>query len=310
MGRFIDYRPELSSPGNFFVGDGVLRLTDAASLTGGVTIDLDSGQQDTRDIGIMIRQSPAFFVLADLQHINAMDATYLNFATSYQLTDKYTTILGATYDATNGGFQSTSIEVHRKFASTLLGLSIAYNDINGQYGFGFVFQPNGATGEARVIGLGSWRPHGHLRRLLQVVTSSSAASVFTIQPPPAPPPPFGFSPPLALLNILRQGLLHLAQILGGSLGGSEPTPFPPSALVRTGGVAGAVPPASFFLACSSWLYAYMTIIAGGRAFSPALRERSSIEWTRPDLTSLVRSITTLSKTMIRARSPTPAPSWA
>ena len=89
-------------------------------------------------------------LLADLRYVNDLDSTFINLAASYQLTDKYTALLGATYDATNGGFQSTVIEVHRRFASTVLGFSIAYNDITGESSFGFVFQPLGASGEARV----------------------------------------------------------------------------------------------------------------------------------------------------------------
>jgi hypothetical protein len=154
IGRFFDYRPELSNAGNYFVADGVLRLTDATSLTGGVVYDMDLHQQATRDIGILIRQAPQLVAIADVRYVNAMDATYLNFGASYQLTDKYTALLGATYDATHGGFQSTVIEMHRRFSSTVLGVAVAYNDISGETSFGIVFQPYGATSEARVMGLG------------------------------------------------------------------------------------------------------------------------------------------------------------
>jgi hypothetical protein len=154
IGRFFDYRPELSNPGNYFVGDTVLRVTDTTSLTSGVVYDFDLKQQATRDIGLLIRQSPQFLIITDLRYVNAMNATYLNAATVYQLTDKYSAILAATYDATNGGFQSTVVEMRRRFSSTVLGISVAYNDITGETSFGLVFQPYGATGEARVSGLG------------------------------------------------------------------------------------------------------------------------------------------------------------
>ncbi len=155
IGRFFDYRPELSNPGNYFVGDTVLRVTDTTSLTSGVVYDFDLKQQATRDIGVLIRQSPQFLVIADLRYVNAMNATYLNAATVLRsLTDKYSAILAATYDATNGGFQSTVVEMRRRFSSTVLGISVAYNDITGETSFGLVFQPYGAMGEARVSGLG------------------------------------------------------------------------------------------------------------------------------------------------------------
>jgi hypothetical protein len=154
IGRFFDYRPELSNAGNYFVADGVLRVTDATSITGGVVYDMDLHQQATRDIGILVRQAPQLLMVADLRYVNAMDATYLNLGAQYQLTDKYTALLGATYDATHGGFQSTVIEMHRRFSSTVLGVAVAYNDISGETSFGIVFQPYGATSEARVMGLG------------------------------------------------------------------------------------------------------------------------------------------------------------
>jgi hypothetical protein len=158
IGRFFDYRPELSNAGNFFVVDGVLRLTDATSLTGGVVYDMDLRQQATSDIGILIRQAPQLVAIADLRYVNAMNTTYLNLGASYQLTDKYSALLGATYDATNGGFQSTVVEMHRRFSSTVLGVAVAYNDISGETSFGIVFQPYGATSEARVMGLGGTDP--------------------------------------------------------------------------------------------------------------------------------------------------------
>jgi LPS transport system D len=157
IGRFFDYRPELSSPGNFFVVDGVMRLTDATSLTGGVTYDMDARHDATHDVGLLIRQSPQLIVITDLRYINAMDSTYVNLGASYLLTDKYSANFATTYDATHGGFQSTIIELRRRFSSMMLGVSVSYNDITGESSLGLVWQPYGAS-ETRLSGVGGTDP--------------------------------------------------------------------------------------------------------------------------------------------------------
>lgn len=153
--RFVDFRPELSSAGKFGVVDATLRLTDATSLAGGVVYDLDAHQQATSNIGLLLRHMPGFVSLIDLRYINAQDSTYLTYATTYELTDKYAATVGLTYDTTNGGFQSTVAEVRRRFTSMLLGVSISYNEISGESSFGFVFQPFGAAGSGRLSGSGN-----------------------------------------------------------------------------------------------------------------------------------------------------------
>jgi hypothetical protein len=156
--RFFDYRPELSSAGKFLVVDAALRLTDATTLTGGTVFDFDTDQQATTNIGLLVRHAPGFVTLLDMRYVNPQDSTYLTMGTSYDLTEKYSAALGLTYDAASGGMQSTVVEVRRRFSSMLLGGSIAYNDITGETSFGFVFQPYGAAGQARLTGMGAADP--------------------------------------------------------------------------------------------------------------------------------------------------------
>jgi hypothetical protein len=153
--RFFDYRPELSSAGKFLVVDAALRLTGATTLTGGVTYDLDADQQATSNAGLLMRHSPGFVTIGEIRYVNPQDATYLTVGTSYDLTEKYAAAFGVTYDATSGGFQSTAVEMRRRFASLMLGMSMSYNNISGETSFGVVFQPYGASGSGRIMGLGS-----------------------------------------------------------------------------------------------------------------------------------------------------------
>jgi len=152
--RFFDYRPELSNAGEFGVLDAVLRLTDATSLVGGTVFDFDTNQQAVSNVGLLLRHSPGFTSMIDLRYVNPQDSTYLVFGSTYDLTEKYGASLGLTYDATSGGFQSTVVEVRRRFSSLLLGVNISFNDITGETSFGFVFQPYGAQGSGRVTGGG------------------------------------------------------------------------------------------------------------------------------------------------------------
>jgi hypothetical protein len=156
--RFFDYRPELSSAGEFIVLDAAVRLTDATTLTGGFTFDIDADQQATSNAGLLVRHSPGFVTLGEVRYVNPQDATYLTVGTSYELTEKYAAAVGLTYDATSGGFQSTAVELRRRYSSLMLGLSVSYNDISGETSFGFVFQPYGAAGAGRITGLGSSDP--------------------------------------------------------------------------------------------------------------------------------------------------------
>jgi len=76
------------------------------------------------------------------------------FGSSYDLTEKYAASVGLTYDVNGGGFQSTVVEVRRRFSSMLLGVTVSFNDITGETSFGFVFQPYGAQGSGRFSGGG------------------------------------------------------------------------------------------------------------------------------------------------------------
>jgi len=150
IGRFFDYRPEYSNPGNYFVGDGVYRLTDTLAFTGSTVYDFDRAQQAMSSTGFIVQHGLEFSTSVDLRYINALDSTYVNFGAQYQFTNKYSVSATAAYDLDAGGFQTNLFEVRRTFASMVFGLSVGYNDITGESSFGFVFRPFGAAGEARV----------------------------------------------------------------------------------------------------------------------------------------------------------------
>jgi len=158
IGRFIDYRPELSNPGDFFMGDLIWRATDALAFTGSTVYDFDLNQQATSAAGVLLRHAPNFTTAAEVRYLNEQDDTLITLGTQYRLTSKYSLFMGADYDVDESAFQNTAFEIRRRFQSLELGINISYNDITGESGFGFVFRPYGTGTGARVSGLGSNTP--------------------------------------------------------------------------------------------------------------------------------------------------------
>lgn len=154
IGRWFDFRPEVSNLGSYFAGEAAWNVTDTTALTGSIVWDFDESEMAYGSAGALIRHSAVFQTYIDVRRIESEDSTLIGFGANYQLTSKYQIYVGASYDASKGGFQGESIEVRRRFRSFELGAAVAYDDITGETSFGFVLRPFGVTGEARFTGLG------------------------------------------------------------------------------------------------------------------------------------------------------------
>lgn len=146
IGRFFDARPEYSAMGNYFVGDAAYRLTDSFSLTGSTVFDFDTNQQDFTTAGLLIDHAPGFSTLIDYRFLNAQDSQILGLYGSYDLTEKYSFSFSPNYNASAGEFQSFFVGATRRFSAFSFTLSMNYDNITGETGFGLVFQPYGARG--------------------------------------------------------------------------------------------------------------------------------------------------------------------
>lgn len=154
IGRFYDFRPEYSVPGNYLYNEGFWQVTSIAAISGSNIYDFDIQQQARSNIGILFEHSPAFRTFVDVRYINSQDATNLLMGSAYEF-EKYGISLNADYNTTEGGFQAISTEVRRRSAAAMLGANISYNDITGETSFGFLLQPLGVRGGgARLRGLG------------------------------------------------------------------------------------------------------------------------------------------------------------
>lgn len=145
IGRFFEFRPEYSNPGNYFVLDAVLRLTEATSLTGASVFDLDESEQAMTSVGVLISQGSAFTAAVDVRYLNPQDATYVTMGLGYELTNKYSVTVGANYDTDRGEVQTIGALFQRRFASLTLGLGVSSNEITGETGLSIVLRPVGAA---------------------------------------------------------------------------------------------------------------------------------------------------------------------
>ena len=163
--HFIDYRPEYSYVGNAWDAEGSWQVSDTYALTGSSSYDLDSNSPQRYSAGLIIQHNPMYTSFIEVRHLNAQNSTLTDLGAYYMLTSKYEIGTTLTYDLNESQMQGSNLEVRRRFASALLGLNVSYNDITGETGVGFVFQPLGVKGQGRVSGLGASRdPRGQNSR--------------------------------------------------------------------------------------------------------------------------------------------------
>lgn len=89
LGRFIDYRPELSNPGEYFVNEIAWRTTDTMTVTASSIYDIDLSQQSMAAAGLLIQHSPQFSTVGEVRHLDPVDSTLLTLGARYTLTSKY-----------------------------------------------------------------------------------------------------------------------------------------------------------------------------------------------------------------------------
>lgn len=158
VGRFLDFRPELSSFGEYGTADASWRVTDATTLTGGSVYDLDRKEQARTSAGVMFQQSPDLVTAFDYRHLNALDLTTVGANMSYRLASQYILGLSTSYDTTRGEFQSVGGSISRDFQSLRLGFNVAHSVISNESRFGFTLTPKLEQARGRLPILGEQAP--------------------------------------------------------------------------------------------------------------------------------------------------------
>lgn len=158
VGRFLDFRPELSSFGEFGTVDGSWRVTDATTITGGTVYDLDLKEQARTSAGISFQQSPDLVTAFDYRHLNALDLTTLGANMSYRLASQYILGLSTSYDTTRGDFQSVGRVRLTGVPELKLGFNVAHSVISNESRFGFTLSPKLEQARGRQPILGEQAP--------------------------------------------------------------------------------------------------------------------------------------------------------
>ncbi|MEX2217458.1 MAG: hypothetical protein WD749_01755 [Phycisphaerales bacterium] len=144
IGRYFDYRPELSNLGGTFATvEGAWQVSEVLGIGGETVYDFDIGQQARSVLGYTLRHERAFSTFGEVRYINALDQTYALLGAHYDLTSKYSVAATGSYDTVRSEFQSVSLDIRRRLPNVILGTGVSYNNITGVTSFGFVFQPVG-----------------------------------------------------------------------------------------------------------------------------------------------------------------------
>lgn len=159
--RFIDFRPEYSSLGEFARVDAAWQVSDAVAIGAGSLYDFETNQQARSLVGLVINHTPEFSTFAEVRFLNPQDSTYVSFSSRLQLTSKYSAGAGLVFDTDRDEFQSVSASLERRLRSVVLGVNVSHNEISGDTGIGFILLPLGLPeGATRVRGLGSSSERG------------------------------------------------------------------------------------------------------------------------------------------------------
>ncbi len=146
IGRWVAYRPELSSLRDFAGLSGTWQVSEVVATAVETVYDMDIHQQARTSVGGMIQHTPDFSTSADLRYINSQDQTFADVGLQYILTPKYAFNAYAAYDTDRGEFQVIGGEIRRAFPNVWLGVNVGYNGINENMSFGIVVQPRGLPG--------------------------------------------------------------------------------------------------------------------------------------------------------------------
>ncbi|MEO0483196.1 MAG: LPS assembly protein LptD [Planctomycetota bacterium] len=160
IGRYFEYRPELSNAGEYFTADATWRVSDAVALAGSTIYDFEANQAARHSAGALVQHSPRFSSFAEVRFINPVDSTYLDFGANYEITKKYNAAFAASWDADEDEFQRLSVQITREFPNAELGFSISRNEVTDDTSFGFILRPLGFGQSFGVRGVGSRTGNG------------------------------------------------------------------------------------------------------------------------------------------------------
>lgn len=154
IGRFYEFRPEYTRPGDYATVEAIWQVSDAIAVTGSTIFDFETNQQARSSAGVLLDHSPTASTSAELRFVNPTDSTFLDVVNAQAIGDKYTLFSSASYDFDEGDFRSIAGELRREFPDIVVGIGVSYDNIQGETSFGFFFSPRGLGTGARIRGIG------------------------------------------------------------------------------------------------------------------------------------------------------------
>lgn len=145
--RWFEFRPELSSPGEFVNVEALWQVSDPVGIAGRIIYDVDDTRQpEYSTLGVIVDHDDSLRSSFGQRFVNALDSTILYYNLNYELTEKYRAGFEVTYNSDVDTFDRVSVAVRRDYPSITLGLAYSYNFIGEESSIGFILSPRGLTG--------------------------------------------------------------------------------------------------------------------------------------------------------------------
>jgi hypothetical protein len=141
IGRWIDYRPELSQLGDFLVSEATWLIADSTRLTFQQVYDFEASQAQRTVAGVAIDHTIDFKTYADLRFLNPRDVTFIDLGADYRLTPLYTIAAEGTVDTDEGQVQEVGVRVNRELRDLTFSIKARYSNITSETTLGVVITP-------------------------------------------------------------------------------------------------------------------------------------------------------------------------
>lgn len=143
IGRFVDWRPELSQLGQFAEVDATWQTTDALALTAQHTYDFELNQPARTSAGLIWQQWSDTTFFTQMHYLNDRDATYVSTGADFRLTPKWTVGVTTTWDVQDSDFQSATARFRREFPQLTVGVRVGFSNITDEVSLGVELIPAG-----------------------------------------------------------------------------------------------------------------------------------------------------------------------
>lgn len=149
FGRFYDFRPEYSFFGEFFDADARMQLTDAVTLVGEFTHDIDNSRTARASGGFRIDHGFGFSTFTEARYLHGIPGTVIIAGADYEISRKYAVGVAATWDLDDNELQRLDLDLVRRFPQWTMLFRLELDEITDRVSLGIAFRPAGFAGDPR-----------------------------------------------------------------------------------------------------------------------------------------------------------------